>query len=200
MLIRRLGLVERGLVELRLADDRPGNALLRDIDRWLPRQHNLGERNGARQIVRRELVLGGARQHAGAFRMRGKRLAETHPGLDGAAMHIGARRDRQLFLLLLQRDQRGVARGRRARTRGILVGGALVLGRRFGILVALEQGLGQQIVAVAGVGIIREGRQQVAVPIRRYRVVLGLFRFLRVGVVVLREILEIGLELGHDLG
>ena len=67
-----------GLVEIRLADDRPGNALLGGVHRRLAGQQRLGKRYRTRQVVRGEHILRGAGEHASAFRMLGESLCEMH--------------------------------------------------------------------------------------------------------------------------
>ncbi len=84
----RLRLIEFALVEVRLRNDRPRNALLRRIDRRLPRQDRLRERDGARQILGRENFFRGARQHTRAVRMLREGLRELDARIGRALVQL----------------------------------------------------------------------------------------------------------------
>ena len=121
-----LGLGELQQVEVRLADDGVGDAALGLVRRRLVRQHQVGDLDGALQVLRGEDVLGGARQHTGAVGMFGKAGAELHAGIDGRLVRLGLLGGRQLLLVLGVRAERRVGRGRGARIARIVVGGACV--------------------------------------------------------------------------
>ncbi len=113
-----LGLIEVALIELRAANDGPGDALLRQIHLGIARQQRLAELDRAGQIVRRVGILGRARQHAGALRVVGKGLRKAHGCFFRARVHVGACRRRQLLFLLLQSHQGSVAGRGGTRARG----------------------------------------------------------------------------------
>src|SRR5438874_8744307 len=163
----RLRLVVLALIEVRLRNDRPGDALLGEIDRRLPRQDRLGHAAGARPVARGEYLLGRAGEDTGAVGMLGEGLRELDPRVGGALVpRLLLLAGEPLLSLLVGRERR-VGGGRRLVVARIAVGGALVLGRGIPELVALEQRLRQQVVGRGGVRILREPLQIVAVPARR---------------------------------
>src|SRR2546429_3639634 len=123
---------------------RSGDALLCGLDGGLAREHRLRDRDGARQVLGREDLLRRARQHAGAVRVLGEGLRELHSGIGRARVPLGLRRAAEPLFAFLIRDQRSVRGRRRLVVPWIAVGGALVLGGRRAVLVALEECLRQQ--------------------------------------------------------
>ena len=117
----------------------------------------------------------------------------------GALVHGRACLGRQRLLIFLVGHERCVGGLRRARVARIVVSGALVLARRIGILPALEQGVGEQIVGGGRIRIVGKETEVVAIPVGRGRVVLGLFGLLGSSVIVLRHILQIDFELFDHL-
>ena len=76
-------------VEIRLADDGVGDAALGLVGRRLVRQHQVGDFDGALQVLRGEDVFGGARQHARAVGMFGEAGAELDAGIHGQLVRLG---------------------------------------------------------------------------------------------------------------
>ncbi len=131
--------------------------------------------------------------------MQRKSLREFQRAVDFAAVNLrlGLARQR-LFLLAVSHDRR-IARRRRLVVRAVAVRRVLVLLRRFEIRFALEQGLGQQEIGERGIRIVRKGGQIAAIPFRRLLIVGHILGALRLRVIVLRHILQIGLKDGHHL-
>src|SRR5256885_5544061 len=78
----RLGII--ALVEARLRDDRPRDALLRAIHRRLARENRTADPDRARPVPGGEDLLGCARQDPGAVRVLRKALREPDSGVHGA--------------------------------------------------------------------------------------------------------------------
>ena len=192
---RGLRLVERAEVVVRLRDDRPRDALLGRVHRRLAREHHLRHLDRARQILRRENVFGGAREHAGAVRMLRERLRELHARVRRLRVPLGLRRAAEALFFLLVRHQRGIAGRRRLVVLRIEVRRALVFRRGIGELLALEQRLGEQVVGAGGIRIVREGLQVIAIPLRGFLEVLDLLRLLRRRMEVRGDVLQVGLQL-----
>src|SRR6266699_4672876 len=193
----RLRLVVLALIEVRLRNDRPGDALLGEIDRRLPRQDRLGHADGARPVARGEYLLGRAGEDTGAVGMLGEGLRELDPRVGGALVpRLLLRAGEPLLSLLVGRERR-VGGGRRLVVARIAVGGALVLGRGSPELVALEQRLRQQVVGRGGVRILRERLQVVAVPARRLLKVRDALGLLGARVKEGGDVLQVRLELLH---
>ena len=87
---------------------------------------------------------------------------------------------------------------------GIVVRGALVLARRLAEVLVLEQQVGEVLVDDRCLGVLGEGGQEGAVPLVRLAkarsLLLRLLGILIGGVVVVREISEIALQVVDDLG
>src|SRR5438105_2273670 len=84
----RLRLVVLALIEVRLRNDRPGDALLGEIDRGLPRQDRLGHADGAPPVARGEYLLGRRGEDTGAVGMLGEGLRELDPRVGGDVLQV----------------------------------------------------------------------------------------------------------------
>ena len=104
----------------------------------------------------------------------------------------------RLFLFTVG-DDRGITRRRGFLMVAVLIGRALVFLRGVEILLALEQGVGEQEDGDGRIRVIRKGREIAAVPLRRFLIIRHILTALCLSVVVLRHVLEVGLKDGHDL-
>ena len=195
-----LRLVEHALIEVRIADHRPCDALLGGVHGGLARQQRLGRRDRPRIILGRIQIRGGPRQHLRALRMLREGLREFQRAVDTAAVNDGLGLAAQTLFLLAVGDDRSIARCRGFLMFAIVISRALVFLRRLLVLLALEQGVGEQEIGDGRIRIIREGSQIAVVPLRRFLIVRHVLGALRLSVVVLRDVLEIGLQFGHDFG
>ena len=186
-------------IEVRLADDGVRDAALGLIGRRLVRQHQVRDFDRALQILRREDVFGGARQHAGAVGMFGEAGAELHAGVDGQLVCLGLFRGRQRRFVLGERAERGIGGRRGARIARIVVRGLGELGGGALVVLALVQRLGQQVVGAEGIRIVREGLEVGAIPARRLAVFVHLLRLLRIGVEEGGDVLQVDLQFLGDV-
>ena len=127
-------------------------------------------------------------------------IREAQPAVHIRLMPFVARDAFERLLVLAVGEQRRIAGLCRMLVHRIGVGRALVFGGRSREVPALEQDLREQEVRVRAVGILGEERQVLPVPVRGFPVVADLAVLLRLGMVVLREIGQVGLEVRRDGG
>ena len=185
-------------VELRVAGDRPGRALHGGVDRRPAREHESRDFERFRQVLEVVVLARSARQKRRALRVRGEGNRKALLAFEALAVPRGRRCAIRGLCLALVAHERGVTRLRRLVVERIGVCRALVLGRRRAEFPALEQRLGEQVVGLCRLRVVREGLQELAVPARRLVVVRLLLRALRLGVVVLREVGQVRLQLAGD--
>ena len=187
---------ETSRVELRVADDGPGRALHGGVDRRLAREHEARDFEGLRQVLQVVVLARRARQQRRALRVRReghgeallalealavpRRRAPRRPATSPRARSRRARRSPPRPTSRGTGRHRRCARTRRRRTRKSSLSNSVSASRKL---------------VPARFRVVGEGLQELAVPARRLVVVRLLLRALRLGVVVLREVGEVGLEL-----
>ncbi len=131
--------------------------------------------------------------------MLGEGLRELHARIRGTLMPFNLLGPGKRLFAFLVRHQAGIGGGRRLGVLRIAVRRVLVFGRGVRVLMTLEQRFGQQVVGGSGIRIVRERFQVIAIPARGFLVILLAFALLRGRVKVRRDILQVDLQLLHDL-
>ncbi len=148
-------LVEHALIEIRIADHRPRDALFCNVHRRLLGEQRFRSGDGARIILGRVQFSGGLGQDLCALWVGRKRLRELQRAVDRLQVLRGLRFTRQGVFLLPVGDDRRVPGSGRLLVLAVVVGRAFVFLRGVEILLALEQRVGEQVVGDRRTRIIR---------------------------------------------
>src|SRR5262249_42456855 len=159
-------------LEGRVGDDRPRPAAERRIRAGIAVDQLLRRRDRRRKLLHLvEIVYRGA-EHGGCVLVFRERVDEAQRAGDGVAPRRRLLPGRRALLVLPLRVDRRLSGRRRLLVRGIVVGGALVLPRRLGEVLVLEQQIGEPAVDAGRSRIRGEGGEVGAVPARRLLEVL----------------------------
>ena len=187
-----------------MRDDGPRRAPQRGLGRRIALDQRAPGGCGGREILERVEILGRCAENDGRMLVVGERIGKPQRAHDGRTLQLrlcsGARR---LELLAVREDGR-VAGRRCALVRRVGVRRALVLERGLAEVGVLEQQVRELVVDARRLRVLRERREERAVPHERFRVVRRLLllepRVLIQRVIVVREVLEVRLQVREHLG
>ena len=156
-----------------MRDDGPRRAPQLDVGRRITLDQRPAGGYGAAEILERIEILRGGAEHDRRVLVLGERICKLQRAIDRCALQ------RRLLVLagdlqlLAMRDDRGVAGRRGALVRRVLVGRSLVLARGLAERAVLEQQVRELIVDPGRLLVLRERRQERAIPDERLGVVRG---------------------------
>ena len=164
-------------------------------------EYLLSHRHGLIEGLDFEQVFGRTSQYGQGLRMLRMCGGETLAGIDRQAQRFRAFLGRYLGRVLLVGQYGGVSRFRRTRMRWVVVGGPRVLLCRFECLAASVQRLTEQEVVFRRRRIVREHVEQASVPGRGGQEIAAARLWIGrcLGMVILRQIVEVLPQCGHDL-
>ena len=104
----------------------------------------------------------------------------------------------KLRLMLFVGHQRRIAGSRRLLIRRVVVSTALILMSRIAEVVALEKGIGEQVVRRCSFTVIGERAEELPIPTRSFLIIRRLLRGLCLRMIIRGKILHVGFQFSND--